>query len=213
MTHDLCFRPSPSRPRVPAALLRACTSVLLWGSLAACGGEPEFHGTAYVPAELAPGFRLVDHTGQPARLDQFRGEPVLLFFGFTHCPDVCPLTLDRLHAALGSMGEDARDIPVLLVTTDPTRDTPRALARYVERFGGRVTGLTGDADTLAAIRQAYGAHASAPTADADTGGGHGAMMHTDAVFGIDGAGQLRVLMQPDAPEEHIRDDVRTLLRL
>lgn len=171
-------------------------------------GEPRFFGTAYDPPMPAPEFALVDHEGNEARLQQFRGRPVLLFFGYTHCPDVCPLTLSALTRALRAEGTDLADVQVLLVTVDPERDTPAALNRYVHRFGPHVSGLTGEADVLQRLRSEFGAYA---------GPGHGAarhtMGHTDAVFGIDRQGRLRVLIHPDAPPEHLRHDLRALARL
>ena len=109
---------------------------------------------------------------------------------------------------MGSRGDDVR---VLLVSVDPERDTPAVLADYVKRFGPQVTGLTGDAEVLRRMRAQYGAYA-------EHGGGHGAgehadVMHTNAVYGIDRAGKLRVLIAPDGPEEQMRDDIRTLARL
>lgn len=187
----------------PLALL--LTSVVL----ASCGqfGEPRFHGTAYPDAPPAVGFNLTDHTGQPRRLADHRGQPVLLFFGFTHCPDVCPLTLVRLGRVLQSMGSRGNDVRVLLVTVDPERDTPAVLANYVRQFGPQVTGLTGEAEVLRQIRAQYGAYAE------HGGGEHADMMHTNAVYGIDRAGRLRVLIAPDGPEEQMRDDIGTLSRL
>ncbi len=170
----------------------------------------EFHGTPYTPPEPAPAFQLTDHTGRAANLAEFRGEPVLLFFGFTHCPAVCPLTLTQLNRVLGGMGEHADDIRILLVTVDPAQDTPAVLAQYVAPFEGRLVGLTGDAPELARIRHAYGVYAGA---GGEAGGGAHGMAHTDAIFGIDRTGRIRVLMNPGSPDEQIRDDIRTLLRL
>lgn len=177
--------------------------------LAACGrlGEPRFHGTTYDDAPPAANFTLIDHTGSPSSLADHRGQPVLLFFGFTHCPDVCPLTLDRLSRVLKSMGRRGDPVQVLLVTVDPQRDTAPVLADYVRRFGPQVTGLTGEADALKQIRAKYGAYAE------HGGNEHADVMHTNAVYGIDRAGKLRVLIAPDAPEEQIREDVTTLLQL
>jgi protein SCO1/2 len=174
------------------------------------GGAPVFHGTAYEPPEPAPPFTLVGHTGRSASLSDYQGRPVLLFFGFVNCPDVCPLTLTRLDRALETLGRRAEDVQILLVTVDPERDTPEALAEYVRAFGARIDGLTGDPETLARIRADYGAYA-----EANAGGGdhHPQVVHTSAVFGIDRAGQLRVLLHADRPEEQLRDDLRTLLSL
>ena len=182
--------------------------VLLLLLLAGCAAEgaPRFHGTTLENPAPAPSFALTAHTGAPANLYNFRGQPVLLFFGFTHCPDVCPLTLTRLSRVLEAVGPRGDRVHVLLVTVDPARDTPAVLADYVRRFGPQVTGLTGNPEALAGVRNAYGVHTQ-------HGGMHPGISHTDAIYGIDRQGNLRVVIAPDAPEEQMRDDVRTLLRL
>ena len=184
-------------------------NVLLALLLAGCAAEgtPRFHATALESPAPAPDFALTSHAGTPAKLSDFQGRPVLLFFGFTHCPDVCPLTLTRLGRVLESLGSRGERVQILLVTVDPDRDTPAALADYVRKFGPQVTGFTGPADALARVRADYGAHTQRG------GGMHPGISHSDAVYGIDREGKLRVVIAPDAPEEQIRDDVRTLLRL
>lgn len=188
---------------------------------------PEFHGTAYDPPTAAPDFRLTSHTGEPVALRDFRGSPVLLFFGFTRCPDFCPLTLSRLAEVLGEMGEEGAEVRVLLVTVDPENDTPEALRDYVGQFGTGIVGLMGDPEELARIRAAYGVYAERPAAPARTpaGGehapghaGHGGgdpatFAHTPRVFGIDREGRLQVLIRPEEPAAVVESDVRALVRL
>lgn len=185
-----------------------------------------FHGTAFAEAGPAPAFTLTDHTGGARSLADFSGRPVLLFFGFTHCPDVCPLALQRLVRARESLGRRGRDIEILLVTVDPARDSPAVLADYVARFGPGVTGLTAETPTLEAVLRDYGAYAVPAAAAPDhaaaghAAAGHGShaagpgqtLAHSDAVYGIDRAGRLRVLIAPDAPETQLRDDVAALAR-
>jgi protein SCO1 len=210
--------PSPA-PRIPfgvrwllfAAIFAATALVVvLTGLQPGVGGAHAFHGTAYPDAEPAPAFTLTDHRGHEASLGDFRGRAVLLFFGFTNCPDVCPLTLARLGRAVEEMGRRGNDTQILLVTVDPARDTPEALDAYVRQFGPNVTGLTGDSETLGAMRSAYGVFA-AMHADHQTG--QEMVMHTDAVFGIDRRGRLRVLLHADGPEAQLQADIRALLRL
>lgn len=194
-----------SRPRL---LLAAAISVLV-STASACtdASGASFHATAYDPPTPAPGFTLTSHSGTTVSLTDFAGQPVFLFFGFTHCPDVCPLTLALLTGILRDAGEAAGDASVLLVTVDPQRDTPEVLSRYVAAYGSRVIGLTGDRAQLDSLYQAYGVHAAA------SHDGSGAMMHTSAVFGIDSRGRQRVLLRPEAPREEFEADVRTLLGL
>jgi protein SCO1/2 len=167
-----------------------------------------FHGTTYEPALAAPDFSLVEHTGRAVGLQDFRGKAVLLFFGYTRCPDVCPLTLSRLTQALDSVGAGPDDARVLLVTIDPEHDDMETLATYVSRFGPNVSGLTGSPDALKALAGAYGVH-SQPVTPGDP---HAGLMHTSAVFGIDRQGRLRVLLHPDEPGSGLSEDLRALLR-
>jgi protein SCO1 len=187
---------------------------------------PRFQGTTYTEVLPAAEFALTDHNGRPVSLRSYRGAPVLLFFGYTHCPDVCPLTLDKLTRALRTGGRRTRDVRILLVTLDPARDTPAALKAYAARFGPAVVGLTGDSAALARARQGYGAytaevpaqpaahahgaHAPAPPADVAA-----AMktVHSGAVYGIDRRGNLQVVISDAATVEQVVHDVRILARL
>ena len=168
---------------------------------------PAFHATTYAPPAPAADFTLTGHTGGTTSMSGLRGSPVLLFFGYTHCPDVCPLTLARLSEALREAGVAPGDAHILLVTVDPARDTPAALAAYVRNFGPAVTGLTGSEEEIRAVMAAYGIHAAAEHGDASMIG------HTTAIFGIDREGMIRVLLRPDAPPAELNDDVATLLEI
>jgi protein SCO1/2 len=169
----------------------------------------------------------VDHDGRRVSLDSYRGKPVLLFFGYTRCPDVCPTTLSKLTKAVHDAGGDAEDIRILLVTVDPANDTPGALKKYTGHFGPAVIGLTGDSASLATARHGYGAYvekmaAPAPAASHGAHGGHApasaapaAMktVHSGVVYGIDRRGNLQVVISDGAPADQVRDDVRTLAGL
>ncbi|HEX6372080.1 MAG TPA: SCO family protein [Longimicrobium sp.] len=187
---------------------------------------PRFHGTTYTEVLPAAEFALTDHDGRPVSLRSYRGAPVLLFFGYTHCPDVCPLTLDKLTRALRTAGGRAEDVRILLVTLDPARDTPAALRAYASRFGPAVVGLTGDSAGLARARQGYGAYTaevaaqpavhahgtSAPPPPADVAAAT-KTVHSGAVYGIDRRGNLQVVISDGATPQQVVDDVRTLARL
>jgi protein SCO1 len=208
--------PAPRRPvrvRWPifaAVFAVTCAVTVLAGLRPGSDGAHAFHGTAYPEPEAAPAFALTDHQGRQVGLEDFRGGPVLLFFGFTHCPDVCPLTLTRLSRAVDALGQRAEDTRILLVTVDPERDTPEVLAEYVRQFGPKVTGLTGDAEILERMRREYGVYAAM---HAGHDAGEPMVMHTDAVFGIDRKGRLRVLLHADGPEVQLEEDIRTLTGL
>ncbi len=206
-------RPSGSKPLLPMALAVLPLAIALVALLVVFNplrGAPTFHGTAWDPPQLAEDFQLVDHTGREVRLSDFRGRTVLLFFGFVNCPDVCPLTLNRLSIVLDDLKVDPERVSVLLVTVDPERDTPEALASYVAGFGPHVIGLTGSEEALARVRASFYAHASAGHADHE---GNRMMTHTTQVFGIDRSGQIRVLISPEFDLDGVRADVRTLMRL
>jgi len=119
---------------------------LLFGTLlglAACGREP-FLSTDVGAAAYGRDFRLADHHGELRSLADFRGKVVLLSFGYTHCPDVCPTTLAEAAAAVKALGPKADQVQVLFVTLDPARDTPELLAQYVRHFHPGFLGLRGD---------------------------------------------------------------------
>ena len=132
------------------------------------------------------GWRLTDHRGQPVTPADWSGRPVMVFFGFTFCPDICPTTLLNITDWLEALGPDADDLTVALVTVDPERDTPEALADYLSNFDPRIIGLTGDADDIARIAQDFRArYARVPTGDGDY-----TMDHTAGVFLFRADGRL-----------------------
>jgi protein SCO1 len=228
-----------ARPRLIFLLPLLAVAVATVFAVSTLRGHAGFHGTEWDPPEPAADFLLTDHHGQPTRLSDHRGKTVLLFFGFVHCPDVCPLTLTRLGTALETLGADTSRVRVLLVTVDPRRDSPEALADYVRHFGPHVVGLTGDSVALERVRRDYHAFAAAqpleprPEVDHSTHLGPGqadahrehsgavsrgaepevTYAHTTQVFGIDRAGRLRVLISPEFDQETIRADIRTLMRM
>jgi protein SCO1/2 len=185
---------------------------------------PAFHGTVYTEVAPAAQFSLVDQDGRRVSLDSYRGKPVLLFFGYTKCPDVCPTTLSKLTKAMHDAGGDAEDIQVLLITVDPANDTPGVLKKYTGHFGPAVVGLTGDSAALATARHGYGAYvekmaAAAPAASHGEHAEHAAApaaaktVHSGVVYGIDRRGNLQVVISDGAPADQVRDDVRTLAGL
>jgi protein SCO1 len=114
-----------------------------------------FRTTDVTGAEFGRDFRLSDHNGKPRQLSDFRGKALVLFFGFTHCPDVCPTTLAELAAARRNLGVKGERVQVLLVTVDPKRDTPQLLSRYVTAFDSTFLGLTGSPEEIAEIAKEF----------------------------------------------------------
>ena len=149
--------------------------------------------------DFGGGFTLTGHTGARVSLDDYRGRAVLLFFGFTNCPDVCPLTMSKIDAALGQLDAGARDdVHVLFVTVDVARDTPEVLARYLEYFETPATGLTGTRAEVDAVVDAY--RASYEIVDTGSAGGP-TVSHTTYTYLIDPRGELRyVFRYADGPE-------------
>lgn len=219
------------RPLLPmvlaiVAVLAGTGAYAAWMSIPP---RPAFHGTTYEPVAPAADFRLADTHGRPVTLSALRGRPALLFFGYTSCTDFCPLTLGRLSRALRELGDDAQGARIVFITVDPAHDTPAVLGRYAARFGPAVTALTGDSAALADAWKGYsvyvmpkeGAPAVSPASHEHHGMHGGAdasipppsLAHSGVVYGIDRAGNLRVVVTEGATIESMRDDIRTLARL
>jgi protein SCO1/2 len=153
-------------------------------------------GTSLPQARVLPEFNLVDTHGNAASPAALRGHPTLVFFGFTHCPDVCPTTLALLadvqkHAAQRDPAAPA--IPVALISVDPERDTPEQLGSYIASFRGNFIGLTGSASEIVKATRAFGVAA----ARVDLGGGNYTMDHSATVFALDS--QARIVAVFTAP--------------
>jgi protein SCO1 len=187
----------------------ASLAIATYAGVQLARGSATFHGTEYPDSPPAPEFRLVDHRGAPVSLTDFRGRAVLLFFGFSNCPDVCPITLARLARIAEEHGFEADQLEIVLITVDPERDTPAVLAEYVDGFRGRVRGVTGDPDEVRRVLREFGVFAQ-PSPGHD---GRPALAHTTQVFGVDREGRIRVLIHADEPEELVTRDIRLLLRI
>jgi protein SCO1/2 len=117
--------------------------------------QPSFQSTDVTGADFGKTFTLADHNGKQRTLADFRGKVVVLFFGFTHCPDVCPITLAELAGAVKQLGPAGENVQVLLVTIDPERDTPELLARYVTAFNPQFLALRGNAEETARVAKEF----------------------------------------------------------
>lgn len=131
-----------------AALLAGAGLLAAAGLVGCQPGKAGFLNTDITGAEFARSFSLTDHNGIVRKLDDFRGKAVVVFFGFTQCPDVCPTTLTELAEAMRQLGARADQVQVLFITLDPERDSPALLAQYVPAFDKRFLGLTGDLATV-----------------------------------------------------------------
>lgn len=168
----------------------------------------ELHGTLIEPPIPAADFTLTSADG-PVRLEDMRGKVVVLFFGYTFCPDVCPTTMVRLGQAMELLGDDAERVQVVMVTVDPERDTPERLAQYVRAFHPSFLGLTGTEEEINAVAATYGIyHAKAEGSEAT----NYLVDHTSTVTVIDRNGGVRLLWPFDVPAEGYANDLRALLR-
>lgn len=165
-----------------------------------------FEGTALVPAQPAPEIALTAQSGAPWRLSAQHGRPVLLFFGYTHCPDTCPATLAKLAAAVRDA--KAERAVIAFVTVDPERDTPAVLARYVARFDGPIVGLSGTRAQIDAVERSY--HQWAQKIPGKHGNDNYDDAHSSTIFLIDRDGDERVIHDADDGVGAIAADLRTL---
>ncbi|WP_315923836.1 SCO family protein [Mesorhizobium sp. SP-1A] len=131
-------------------------------------------------------FTLVDQKGQPITQEAFRGHPSAVFFGFTHCPEVCPTTLFELSGWLKTIGDDGKNIRAYFVSIDPARDTPDVMNTYVGNFSDRIVGITGEPDKVYDMAKAFGIYWKKVPTD----GGDYTMDHTASVLLLNGKGEF-----------------------
>lgn len=167
-----------------------------------------FEAVDITGADWGKGFELTDHRGTRRTLADFRGKVVMLFFGYTHCPDMCPTTMALLASSLERMGDDAREVQVLFVTVDPKRDTPQVLAQYVPAFHPTFLGLYADPETTARTAREFKAYFE--LRPANEYGGY-TVDHSGQVYVFDPQGRLRLFIRPEASPDSIVHDVRVLL--
>src|SRR4051812_8099733 len=205
------WRKKPSAIRSstwPRCLLRFSSIIIFSLALVAgCDSRPKFKSADITGAEYGKTLALTDHTGKPRRLEDFRGKAVVLFFGFTHCPDICPTTLVDVSNALKTLGADAGRVQVLFVTVDPERDTQEALAKYVSAFDPRFLGLRGDAAATQRAAKEFKIYF-----EKRKSGDSYSVDHSGQSYVIDPQGRLRLLVRPDRLGADLADDLRTVLK-
>lgn len=191
-------------------MLRRTIQLLLTLGLFACTAQtpPAFHSSDITGAEFGRALALTDHHGKSRTLADFRGKVVILFFGYTSCPDVCPTALARFAEVMKRLGADAARVQVLFVTIDPARDTQAQLAAYVPWFHPSFIGLYGDAAATAATAREFKAY----YARQETGGGMAYVLdHSAAAYVFDPAGRIRLYVKDDAGIDMIAGDLKHLL--
>lgn len=165
------------------------------------------HAAAPPPA-IAGRFELTTPQGRDVTLADYRGKWLLIYFGYTFCPDVCPTVLTELGGALQQLGAKAGRVQVLFITVDPVRDTGTVLARYLKAFDARIVGLRGDADAIGQAAKSFHVYYRARSLR----GGEYAIDHSSYIYVLNPKGQFVELLAPDVPGHKIADDVRSLIR-
>lgn len=169
---------------------------------------PPFKTTDITGADFGKGFALTDHNGTPRTLADFKGKVVVMFFGFTHCPDVCPGTLNELALVKQQLGADGDKVQVLFVTLDPERDTPLVLSIFVPAFDPSFLGLYGDPATIDKTAKDYKVfHQRVPGSTP----GNYTLDHTAAAFIYDSQGRLRLFGSLGQGPDALVHDIRLLL--
>lgn len=201
---------------MPASILRRSGAAMLVAAamlLSGCDGssradEPSFINTDLTGLPYASNFSLPDHTGRMRTLEDFRGKAVVVFFGFTHCPDVCPTTMAEMAAVMQQLGPMSDRVQVLFVTVDPERDTPEILSQYVPAFDPRFIGLTGDLEqTEKVVKEFKAFYQKVPGKEP----GSYTVDHTAGSYVFDPEGRIRLFVRHGQGAEPIVNDLKLLL--
>jgi protein SCO1/2 len=153
-------------------------------------------------------FTLTDHNGIPLSLSDFRGKVVLLNFGYTHCPDICPATMLTMQRLVKLLGDDADKVQILFITLDPERDTPERLSAYMEYFNPGFIALTGAIEEISKVAKQYGTRFEKEAFDEE--GGY-SIAHTGVIYLVDQQGRIRAFFKVTAGPKEILSDVKRLL--
>jgi len=191
-------------------LVAAAAAITLLLTLAACAPEgPRFKTSDVTGASFGRDFALTDANGKARTLADFRGKAVVVFFGFTQCPDVCPTTLATLAEAMKQLGADADRVQVLFITIDPARDTAELLGNYVPAFDKRFLGLYGDADATQRVAREFKIiYQKQPGSTPDTY----TMDHSAGTYIFDPQGRLRLFVNHGRTPDVFAHDLREILR-
>ncbi len=194
--------------RLLLSLRRGVLACLLLG-LAACADKPTFLNTDLTGLDYARDFQLTDQNGKPRTLADFKGKAVLVFFGFTQCPDVCPTTMAEMATVMQKLGKDADRLQVLFITLDPQRDTQELLAKYVPAFDPRFLGLRGDEAATAKVAKEFKVfYQKVPGKDP----ANYTIDHTSGSYMYDPQGRIRLFVRHGQGPDPIVHDVKALLQ-
>jgi len=184
-------------------------TVLLSIGLVACGPQKaQFNNTDITGADYGKALQLADQTGKIRTLADFKGSVVLVFFGFTQCPDVCPTTLAEMKAVKTLLGDDGKRFQVLFVTVDPERDTAELLGQYMAAFDPTFLGLRGDAEATAKVAKDFKVfYQKVPGSTPD----NYSMDHSAGSYIFDPQGRLRLYVRHGQAADKIAADIKLLL--
>ena len=193
-------------------IAKAAVFVALIGLIGGCdkptGSRLQFSHTDITGADFAREFELTSHHGQSVRLADFKGKVVVLFFGFMHCPYVCPTTLSELNVVMERLGADAKHVQVLFVTVDPERDTLENLSSYMGAFNPDFLGLSGTADEIATVTQEFKViYQKVEGSMSDTY----SVDHSAGTYVFDRDGQVRLFVPYGANPDELTSDILQLI--
>ncbi len=190
--------------------------IVLFGLIAVAGSwllpwlRPyAYHGTVLQANSTVQDFTLDTSAGVPMSFSDFRGKYVLIYFGYTFCPDVCPLTLGDLKTAVNALGEDAKRVQVLFISVDPARDTVAQLASYLPNFDPSFLGMTGDSDTILRAATQFGIFYDPHKEDSAT---YYTVDHTSTVIVVDPEGYARLVFPFSITGVEMAEDLHHLMR-
>jgi protein SCO1/2 len=172
----------------------------------------EWNGAAYDPPRQDIAFSLTNTEGEPVSTSDLQGKVVLLYFGYTSCPDFCPATLTDFQRVKNELGEDAGDVAFVMITVDPARDTPERLGEYLEFFDPAFIGLTGTVEEIEPVKQQFGIISKPGDATPMANGGEFYFVdHSTQTYVLNTEGELALEYAWGTPAEDITEDVRHLL--
>jgi protein SCO1/2 len=176
--------------------------------LSACSEPRKFVSTDLSMVDWGKDFKLTDHNGQQRTLADFKGKAVVLFFGYTQCPDVCPTTLSTMREAIAVLGEDGKRVQVLFASVDPARDTQALLAQYVPSFHPSFLGLRGSDEVIAATAKDFKVfYLKQPGKTPDSY----SVDHSTGSYAFDPSGRLRLLLRHGETPANVAADLKLLL--
>ncbi|HSI44129.1 MAG TPA: SCO family protein [Methylotenera sp.] len=192
-----------------AHILRNLFLVVLASTLFACKpAADKLVATDITGADFAQTLNLTDHNGKRRTLDEFKGKVVALFFGYTHCPDVCPTTMADLKQTMKLLGPKADEVQVLFVTLDPERDTQEVLAKFVPSFDKRFIGLRGTNEEIEATAKNFKIFMSKVASE---GRGDYTIDHSAGMYIYDKTGKIRLYVDYGEKPADIANDIKTIL--